>query len=58
MSVPPPEDAGGTTITGYGGFDLASFEVDGTPVLDIKPWFAEFGPTRGSQASAVEHRDA
>jgi tRNA (Thr-GGU) A37 N-methylase len=29
------------------GLDLHVAEldaVDGTPVLDIKPWFAEFGP--------------
>ena len=42
------------------GLDLHVEEldaVDGTPVLDIKPWFNEFGP-RGETPSRLEHRDA
>ncbi|MBA4859179.1 SAM-dependent methyltransferase [Nocardia farcinica] len=37
------------------GLDLHVAEldaVDGTPVLDIKPWFAEFGP-RGEVRQAA-----
>jgi tRNA (Thr-GGU) A37 N-methylase len=36
-----------TRLLGVDGLDLHVAEldaVDGTPVLDIKPWFAEFGP--------------
>jgi len=42
-------------LTGIDGLDLHVEEldaVDGTPVLDIKPWFSEFGP-RGSIRQAA-----